>query len=80
MSLTNPTLGITQVVAVNWDVRWQVYQRLQQLEISSECLTNQPLRVQLLCPNQAIQLWCVVKQLTASRHDLVNWLNGCWLL
>ncbi|MBZ8181743.1 MAG: hypothetical protein SAL07_17255 [Oscillatoria sp. PMC 1051.18] len=67
-------------VAVNWADRWQVYYRLQDLQIPCRCATNQELQVEVYSPTGAIQLWSVVRNLTASRRDLINWLNCCWQL
>ncbi|MGK7914295.1 MAG: Asr1405/Asl0597 family protein [Prochloraceae cyanobacterium] len=78
MSLTNPKAKISQVVEVNSAARWQVYQRLLELQISCQCLTNKPLQVQLHSTKEAIQLWSVVKHLTASRQELASWLDRCW--
>jgi hypothetical protein len=58
--------------------RWYVYQRLQELSIPSWCALNQPLKVQLDNVTTAIQLWSIVRQTTASRQDLVCWLERCW--
>ncbi|MDJ0715284.1 MAG: hypothetical protein QNJ54_13845 [Prochloraceae cyanobacterium] len=78
MSLSNPKAKISKVVKVNWADRWQVYQRLQELEIPCQCVTGEPLCVELDNTKEAIQLWSVVKQLTASRRELVVWLDDCW--
>jgi len=71
-------LQISQIVEVNWGVRWQVYQRLQELELPCWCVTNQPLRVYITSVTAAVQLWSVIKHLTASRQDLVCALESCW--
>lgn len=67
-----------KVVEVSWADRWQVYYRLQELEIESECASNQPLRVEADTVTAAVQLWSVVRQLTAPRRDLVRSLERCW--
>ena len=77
-SSINPT--DSQVVAVARSDRWQVYRRLQALEIPCCCNGNGGLEVELNNPLAAIQLWCVIKQLTASRSELVAQLNRCWQL
>ncbi len=71
-------LEATHVVEVNWADRWQVYQRLQELEIPCWCETNQPLRVEITNATDAIQLWSVTQQLTACRQDLIWTLECCW--
>lgn len=63
---------------VNQADRWQVYQRLQELDIACECSINQPLRVEIHSPTAAIQLQSVIKQYTADRPSLVQWLECCW--
>lgn len=67
-----------KVIEINWGDRWQVYYRLQELEIKSECVCNQPLRVEINTVNAAVQLWSVVRPLTANRCDLVRSLERCW--
>ncbi|MGK7877155.1 MAG: Asr1405/Asl0597 family protein [Xenococcaceae cyanobacterium] len=78
MSLINPQSEINQVIEVNWADRWEVYHRLQALQIPCQCLTNQPLQVQLHSITAAIQLWSVVRHLTVPRYELVHWLERCW--
>lgn len=75
MSSTN-----IQQVKVNRGEKWQIYYRLQELEIPCQCISNQPLEVTTTTPTAAIQLWSVVKQLTAPRAELINWLERCWPL
>lgn len=60
--------------------RWEIYHRLQTLDISCQCKTNKPLQVKLDSVLAAIQLWSVAKQCTASRQELLRWLNQCWLI
>ncbi len=67
-----------QIVEVNPADRWQVYQRLQELEIPCWCEINQPLEVQVKDAIAAIQLWSVMHQFTASRQDLIGTLEKCW--
>lgn len=65
------------VVKVNWADRWQVYKRLQELNIPCWCSSNQPLTVEITNTETAIQLWSVMRQLNASRQDLISSLNEC---
>jgi hypothetical protein len=58
--------------------RWQVYQRLQELDISCSCTLEQPLRAQIQGPADALQVWSVIQQITAPRQELVFWLKRCW--
>jgi hypothetical protein len=67
-----------KIVEVNRADRWQVYLRLQQLDVSCRCATNQPLRVQVENVAAAVQVWSVVKQVTAPRRELAFWLERCW--
>lgn len=67
-----------QVIEIAFADRWQVYRRLQELDIPCQCGTNQPLSVQLNNVSDAIQLWSVVRQLTLGRRELVSWLKSCW--
>lgn len=69
---------VSEIVNVNWADRWQVYQRLQELDIPCWCATDCPLRVHIADVTAAVQLWSVLRQLTASRHDLVCQLECCW--
>jgi hypothetical protein len=70
--------GIKHVVKVNWADRWQVYQRLKELDIPCCCETNQPLEVEIASPHVAVQLWSVMRQFTTSRQDLIFTLEHCW--
>ncbi len=67
-----------KVVEVNRADRWQVYYRLRELGISCGCAVDQPLLVEVYSTTAAIQLWSVVRQLTASRSELVSHLERCW--
>lgn len=64
---------------VNWADRWQVYQRLQELEIPCWCESNQPLQVEITHPLAIIQLWSVMRQFTVSRQDIISSLEKSWL-
>ncbi|BAY91683.1 MULTISPECIES: Asr1405/Asl0597 family protein [unclassified Tolypothrix] len=64
---------------VNWADRWQVYQRLQQLEIPCWCESNQPLQVEITNPLAIIQLWSVMRQFSVSRQDIISSLEKSWL-
>ena len=67
-----------QTVTVEWSERWQVYHRLKALEIECYCQMNKPLQAATNSPQEAIQLWSIVKQVTSSRQELVDWLDQCW--
>jgi hypothetical protein len=66
------------IVSVEWTQRWQVYMRLQELDINCSCATNKPLTVEIASVTAAIQLWSVVQQFTASRQDLIRTVERCW--
>ena len=67
-----------QTVTIKGSERWQVYYRLKALDIECFCRMNEPLQVAPDSPQQVIQLWSIVKQVTSDRHELVDWLNQCW--
>lgn len=66
------------IVEVSWLDRWQVYQRLQELEITCWCAIDRPLRVQLDSALQVAQLESVLRQYRYSRRELQVWLDSCW--
>jgi hypothetical protein len=66
------------LVEVNWADRWQVYQRLKELDIPCTCIANQPLKVEISSPVIAVQLWSVIQRLTASRQEQILALEYCW--
>jgi hypothetical protein len=78
MSINNSEVDTQQIVTVNWAERWLVYYRLRELQIPCQCSTDKPLQVQLDNTKTAIQLWSVARQFSASRQELVDWLNCCW--
>jgi len=69
---------MTHTVVVNWSDRWQVYQRMRELDIPCSCGDNQPLKVIIVNSTVAIQFWSVMQQYTASRQDLIKILEDCW--
>ncbi|MBF2003328.1 MAG: hypothetical protein IGS38_21715 [Synechococcales cyanobacterium M58_A2018_015] len=58
--------------------RWQAHQRLQELGIPSICTSDGALQVSVYSPIAAIQVWSVLYRLTASRQQLLHWLERCW--
>lgn len=78
MSSIGPSSESGKVVEINWAERWQVYQRLQELQISCQCFIDRPLEVKIQNPQEAVLLWSVVKHVCSPRRELVNWLNRCW--
>lgn len=80
MNLSHPSLEISQVIAVNGAYRWEVYRRLQELEIPCDCSTESPLRASISTPTAALQVWSVLRQATTPRRELALWLQDCWRL
>lgn len=82
MNYSDRTLDIKQhpskVLEVESAYRWQVFYRLQALEIPCKCSTNQPLLVCSDSPQAAVQIWSVVRQFSTSRPELASWLDRCW--
>lgn len=68
------------VIDIDWADRWQVYQRLQELDIICICDTNQPLMVEVNNLTAAIQLWSVIQQFSASRQDLIKNIENSWCI
>ena len=69
---------IKQAIAVDWCDRWQVFHRLQELNICCWCEANQPLVVEIESAIAAIQIWSVTRQFTSSRQQLISTLERCW--
>ncbi|NJP10910.1 MAG: hypothetical protein HC866_16705 [Leptolyngbyaceae cyanobacterium RU_5_1] len=74
-SLTSLTV---QVLTISRCDRWQARQRLQDLNIPCHCLADGRLQVEINHPIAILQLRSVIQQLTASRTDLIDWLDQCW--
>ena len=67
-----------QKLAIARGDRWQVYQRLCELDIPCTCPENGDLYAEIANPVAAVQLHSVVKQFTSSRATLLDWLEMCW--
>ncbi len=78
MSTFNQRPDTCEILEVSRVDRWQVYRRLQELDISCWCEVEKPLQVQLKNTNEATQLKSVLKQFTANRQELVQLLQRCW--
>lgn len=72
LPLTIPVLTISRCD------RWQACQRLQELEIPCDCRADGHLHVEINRPIVLLQLRSVIQQLTASRSELIDWLERCW--
>jgi hypothetical protein len=68
------------IIDAAWGDRWQIYHRLQELEISCKCSTGNPLTVAVDTPTAAIQVWSVARQPSTDRSQLVDWLDRCFTL
>lgn len=75
---TNLESPPSRILPVKWSYRWDVFRRLQALDIECQCSTNEPLLVSLYSPTTAIQIWSVLRQFNASRCELIDWLDHCW--
>ena len=78
MNSTNLNLTSSQVISINGSEKWDIYHRLQELDIPSQCFTNQLVSVEISSPNALIQVWTVVRRMTSSRRDLIRLLKSCW--
>jgi hypothetical protein len=78
--LRMPTESSQQTIAIDRSDRWQVYHRLQELQIPCTCLKDGRLQVEVNTPQAVIQLRSVLQQFTHSRLQLCDWLERCWRL
>ncbi|MFK8183371.1 MAG: Asr1405/Asl0597 family protein [Phormidesmis sp.] len=65
-------------VTVSCEDRWQVYHRLQELDIECACAGFKPLQVNLRTPTEALQVWSVTRRVSASKQSLVAMLSQSW--
>ena len=77
MSKETSELDLEKIVDIHPSYRWQVYHRLQELQIPCQYTTGQHLKVKLNTVESAIQLWSVVYQIRSARQELLDWLNLC---
>jgi hypothetical protein len=66
------------VVHIPLAERWRIHHRLQELMIPCWCPPDGSLRVQVNNCLTAIQLRSIVLQFTATRQELIYWLERCW--
>lgn len=69
-----------RAIDVKWAYRWEIYRRLKALGIDCQCSTNEPLLVSLTSPTTLVQIWSVIRQSSAQRQQLIEWLNDCWTI
>jgi hypothetical protein len=74
----SPDSSLYLEIEVNSIVRWDIYFRLQELEISCECKANRPLQVSIENPLAAIQLWSTIQMFTATKSSQTEHLERCW--
>ncbi|MEM9508589.1 MAG: Asr1405/Asl0597 family protein [Cyanobacteria bacterium P01_E01_bin.35] len=67
-----------QTIEIDRTACWSVYRRFQDLSIESFISTGKPLQVKIDAPQTAVQVWSVIKQVTGSRSELIDWLEHCW--
>lgn len=77
---TDPSPEKLTYITVCCEDRWQVYHRLQELEISCQCSGFQPLTVNIQTATEALQLWSIVQRVSQPRRDLVMALAKSWQL
>jgi hypothetical protein len=73
-------IAIDTAIDIDAIDRWNVYHRLQQLSIPCWCQSGQPLQVRVNSVASAVQLWGVIRRVTASRPECIHWLHRCWQL
>ncbi|MBD2576910.1 Asr1405/Asl0597 family protein [Oscillatoria sp. FACHB-1406] len=78
MNSLHSELHSPQIVELRGRERWQIYRRLQELDIPCRCAASKPLRIEVRNSYIAIQLWCVIRNLTASDRELRTRLERCW--
>ncbi|MEL6604929.1 MAG: Asr1405/Asl0597 family protein [Cyanobacteria bacterium J06614_10] len=67
-------------VTVSCQDRWQVYHRLQELDIDCQCGGFKPLIVDVQSATEAAQLWSVANRISESRQTLIARLIKSWEL
>jgi hypothetical protein len=80
MNLQAKTAQTDFRVVVECPDRWQVYRRLQELDISCQCGSYQALTVEMTGTDTIVQVWSVVNRTKRSRSELIDGLETCWRL
>ncbi len=78
--LCNSEIPGIQIIDIPISLRWQIYHRLQELQIRCWCPVDGSLRVQVSSHMDIVLIRSIVMQFTASRQELINWLRKCWKL
>ena len=68
----------TTVVELDRVSRWNVYGRLQELNMVCECGCDRPLTVTINTPADALLVWSVVQAVTLPKPSLTDHLERCW--
>jgi hypothetical protein len=79
-SLTNTDSSPGYVITLERSDRWSIYHRLQELMIPCVCEPDGSLHVDVNSAIGALLVRSVVMQSTASRSELIQWLEQCWQL
>ena len=79
---TNRTFSRSSSITVSCEDRWQVYHRLQELNIHCQCGGFQPLEVEIKTATEAVQLWSIARRVSQPREKLAtalekNWRRAC---
>lgn len=74
----NRSTSPTQWITLPLGDRWQVYHRLQELGITCICPDDGSCQVNIESPTTLLQVWWVIRQVTAPRQELITWLEHCW--
>lgn len=69
---------VQTVVVLDRVTRWNVYRRLQELNLMCECGGDRPLTVAIRTPADALLVWTVVRATTQPKPSLANHLERCW--
>lgn len=79
-SSTHSEIENGQVISIDRHVRWQVRQRLQELNVSCECLADGSLRVLANTPVALVQIRSVLQHYSMPRSALIEQFENCWRL
>lgn len=71
---------IVKVIEINPIDRWKIYYRLQELRISSWCLQDGALWVEISSCTNAILLYSIAKNFVSTNKELKKWLENCLFL
>ena len=69
---------VSTEITVTCQDRWQVYHRLQALDIDCRCSGFKPLKVALKTPTEALQLWSIVRRIDQPKQVLVDSIRQSW--